>query len=76
MSVQSYYARSTGNYFVGIKRHEGVGIKARGVLQSICNTKIRRKPYFQDYPDIVITIVWESRPPFKETIEYMSVRLI
>jgi hypothetical protein len=57
MSVQSYYARSTGNgnCFVRIKRHEGVGIKARGMLQSICNTKIRRNPYFHDYPDIVMT---------------------
>ncbi len=55
MSVQSYYAISTGNCFVCIKSHEGVGIKAREVWQSIRNTKIRRKPYFQDYPDIVVT---------------------
>ncbi len=46
-------------HFVGIKRHAGVGIKARGAgrsrLQSIRNTKILKIPYFQVYPDIFIT---------------------
>ncbi len=46
---------SVHGHFVGIKRHEGVGIKARGGLQSIRNTQIRTIPYFEVSPDIFIT---------------------
>ena len=46
---------SEHGHFVGMDRHEGVGIKARGGLESNRNTKIRRIAYCQVYSDLNIT---------------------
>jgi hypothetical protein len=37
-----------------------VGIKAWEGLQSICNNKIRRIPYSQVYPDLIVTDIKEK----------------
>ncbi len=46
---------SVRGHFVDIKRQEGVRIKAKGGLQSIGSTKMRKILYSQYYPDINTT---------------------
>ncbi len=41
-------------HFVRIKLPEGVGIKARECMQSNRNTKLRRIPCSQVYPELII----------------------
>ena len=42
---------SVQGHFRDIKRQDGVEIRKRGGLHSICNTKIRKILYSQVYPD-------------------------
>jgi hypothetical protein len=51
---------SVQGHFVDIKRREGVGIRARGGLQSICNTKIHKILYSQVYPDLNVMDIQEK----------------